>query len=264
MAKSIGVYILHNPNTEQVYIGSGVLDKREKDHYSQLRNGKHPNYKLQKAFNRDPGFQFIPAPIDDYPCNLQNTELAREIEQGLLDVFHGQEVCLNIAKDVDAGFTGRKHTEESIRKNREKAIERCSDSSYRERMGQAVRQAALNRDEEKRAQVSENIRQGQLRRYVNGERSPTFGQKRSEEFVEQCREKTLTLNQDPVYKQNHRNGMLGNDNAPRKEVVIEGQEFRSITEAANHFGMTKQGVIYRLESNSDKFRNWDYRKEKTL
>lgn len=52
--KSIGVYALVNTRNKKKYVGStNDLARREAEHFHYLRNNKHYNQHLQRAFNKD-------------------------------------------------------------------------------------------------------------------------------------------------------------------------------------------------------------------
>lgn len=255
----VGYYILHNPVTDQVYIGSGVLKNRENSHILKLKNNVHENYKLQKAYNLNPNFDFIGVEVEEHTLKEHNRVLAFEFEQQLISDFNSFEGCLNIAKSVDAGFYGRKHSQESKDKMRQSKLELWSDPIAREKFSACQKYGWKKLSEDQRNEVSEIARVRQEKRYSNGEKSPTFGQKRTQEFIDACRVRTLKLNEQSSYKKNHHESMLGNDNAPRHEVIIEGVHYRSITEAAKHFNMSVQSVIYRLQSDSSKFNEWKFK-----
>lgn len=89
-----GVYILHNPNNDKLYVGSTVdLNERKRKHFQQLRNNKHINKKLQNAFNKDPQFEFVGVPT-------LTREDAYEVEQQIIEEHYGNPLFLNIARDA--------------------------------------------------------------------------------------------------------------------------------------------------------------------
>jgi hypothetical protein len=49
--KDIGVYLFHNVHTGFFYIGSGILDARERAHFGALKKRAHWNPNLQAAFD---------------------------------------------------------------------------------------------------------------------------------------------------------------------------------------------------------------------
>ena len=50
---SRGIYAIKNNQTGYIYIGSSlVIESRIRDHFDMLNNGRHSNYKLQRAYNK--------------------------------------------------------------------------------------------------------------------------------------------------------------------------------------------------------------------
>lgn len=104
---ALAVYIWINPETGYFYVGSGVRDVRMGSHLRYLKNGKHHNYKFQKAFRTNPNFDFYWAPAE-------TRKQAYAMEQSLLDFFWGHSKLLNLSRYVEtsAGFLGRSHSAE--------------------------------------------------------------------------------------------------------------------------------------------------------
>lgn len=65
-----GIYVIKNKITGQSYVGQTLyLNKRRRDHFSALRRGKHPNKKLQTAFDKYGADSFVWDIIDIHvPC----------------------------------------------------------------------------------------------------------------------------------------------------------------------------------------------------
>lgn len=91
--QDIGTYLLHNKETGHAYVGSGILRKRHNDHFWLLKNNEHYNPKLQNAFNKNPNFDFIPIVTDD-------REIARDLEQSIINEYHSNPLLLNISIDA--------------------------------------------------------------------------------------------------------------------------------------------------------------------
>lgn len=90
-SKDTGVYHLSNSETGERYIGSGVLQTRRIQHFSDLRNNRHCNSLLQAAYNRNPNFEFkIIARCDK--------ETALNLEQIALTETQGDPESLNMCK----------------------------------------------------------------------------------------------------------------------------------------------------------------------
>ena len=88
------------------YIGqSSDLKKRESNHLSYLKNGNHHNKFMQRVYDKYQSFSFTPL------VYAEIKELNR-IEQGLLDVYWGNKLCMNISKCAEAFARGLKKSEE--------------------------------------------------------------------------------------------------------------------------------------------------------
>ena len=58
--KKSGIYQIRNLVNDKVYVGSAVnLHRRKREHFTRLENNKHPNIKLQRAYNKYGSNNFI-------------------------------------------------------------------------------------------------------------------------------------------------------------------------------------------------------------
>lgn len=257
MDRIIGVYKLHNPITGKFYIGSGILEARKKFHFYALSTGKHPNYKLQQAYNEDPNFEFIGTPIDKLATERDNRNFALNIEQKLIDESINNKKCLNIAIDVDVFYIGRKHTNQTIQKLREAKLRRWSDPIYREMMTKAQRNGWIKISDEKRKMLSDKRSKMLINYYSKIGHSPTKGQVRNEEFKKRNSQIVTELWKDPVFREKIIKARQGKNYIPPGiKVEINGKIYSSIGQAAKDLGMSKPGVIYRLDSDRKKFSGW--------
>lgn len=104
-----GIYKILNTENGHFYIGSTAnLPKRKWDHFSELRNNKHANQHLQRAFTKygEQAFSFIPV----FFCSIDNLLF---YEQLFIDQF---KPVYNIAKVAGASMRGLKRTPESLAK----------------------------------------------------------------------------------------------------------------------------------------------------
>lgn len=137
--KHPGIYAIKNVLNDKCYIGSTIdLYRRRCEHISQLRNNKHKNRHLQFSWNKNGEDVFVfevLEVIDDYD-QLQTTEQRylddcvnkyniREIAEsnrGMKLSPRTEEQRKRMSeqrKGKTSSFKGKKHTEESLRKNRE-------------------------------------------------------------------------------------------------------------------------------------------------
>ena len=113
--------------------------RRKADHFRELKQGKHKNSILQKAFDKHKTFEF------EIIANVEEQELA-EWEQEIIDVWFGTENCANLSSIVGlpSGMKGRKHSEETRAKM---SISRTGRSKPNGRTG-------LRQSEETKAKIS--------------------------------------------------------------------------------------------------------------
>lgn len=220
---SCSVYLLHNLETDQAYVGStGNNDYRRQQHLRKLQNGKHPNRKLQNAFNQNPNFEFISVP-------MENREVAYDFEQALLDDYMRTQGFLNLSSDARAGnhewsevsrekmrqaHLGRKHTEETKAKMSVARTGRKHSEEVLEKL--RGREVTL----EFREKMS-NILQGNVR---------SLGRKHSAESVER------------------RSQLVS------RPVSIDGVVYPSHAAVARQLGLTVTTVSNRIKSNN--FPGW--------
>jgi group I intron endonuclease len=138
-AEKIGVYIIHNPHTGHAYIGSGLLQKRCSRHTFELEHGCHTNSRLQRAYNKDPRFEFIGLPVEDHSTKEENKLLSLQIEQSMLDDHFGDKRLLNIQPHVTSP-TGAVRTDETKERMRDSANARWQRPGEREAASESLRE----------------------------------------------------------------------------------------------------------------------------
>lgn len=98
------------------YFGqSQDLKNRKSAHLCALRKGNHKNPKMQNVYNKYQDFSFSAI------VYAEIKEL-NQIEQGLLDIYCGNNLCMNIALDASAPARGLRRSEETLRKMSEAQI----------------------------------------------------------------------------------------------------------------------------------------------
>ena len=116
-----GIYKIINVVNNKFYVGSAVnLKRRKARHFSELRNGKHSNGKLQAAWQKYGEKAFVFVVVEDLS---ENADLLAA-ENVWLKEHVGKEYCYNIGVDATAptlGWSGEKsptwgykHTPEAI------------------------------------------------------------------------------------------------------------------------------------------------------
>jgi group I intron endonuclease len=154
--KGAGVYEIRNTVCGRRYLGSSSMLRRRIDaHKYELRHGKHPNVRLQRAWNRDgeAAFQFT------LLARLETDE-ALPTEQRMLDQARASgEVIYNFAPHADAPMRGRKASPESRALMSEAQRQRYRDPKEREAQSDRMRQFL--------ADPAERVRWSSLRRADN-------------------------------------------------------------------------------------------------
>ena len=271
--ESVGVYLLHNPNTDETYVGSGIINERKNLHFRDLKNNKHINKKLQNAFNKDPNFDFVCVETID-------RNEAYEFEQSIIDEFKDSDLLLNIAHDV-RGSGVPKHSEETKKlmsknisktrqsedfinktfKNKEwknNLSEKVSSTSkknwenpeFKEKMRCIEKPGNKINSEIAQKRKEEKL----LEKKNNPNISKCFGQKRSEEFSINNSNKIKDKWQDPVYREKQLKAREGKMTSFKTPIVGDGVIYDSLTSAAQELNISKQSIKYRV--NSSNFPNW--------
>lgn len=110
-----GIYIIKNIITQDMYVGSSCnLNKRKNAHLNSLLKNKHHSIVLQRAFNKYGMSNFIFEVI--FNCNKNDCIEFENIFIQLLTPKY------NIAKNAIAPMIGRKHSQETINKFKNKIV----------------------------------------------------------------------------------------------------------------------------------------------
>lgn len=255
----VGVYILHNVDTDQTYIGSGVLGRRMSAHFSQLKHDNHWNKNLQQAYNQNPNFDFIGVPVETGNVE-QDRKVALDIEASLITESVGNPLLLNILLTGVNTREDYSYSEKTIERLRQATKERWQDPEYREKVvaAQNAGRAAMTNEEisQRNAKLSSSLKDA----YASGIRQSNAGQIRSEEFCQNNSSKISEKWQDPEYREKQRQARIqgGNMIRPGKEVLVGDITYPSLSDAGKAHGITKQSAGYRIKS--DKYPDWNLKR----
>ena len=271
----VGIYLLRNKDTNEVYIGSGKLNNRLKSHQRELQNNTHCNYKLQRSFNKHPNIEFIGSPIDVDGLTIEeNRMLALSLEQIFIDKLKDNEKLLNIALNVETPTLGLLHTEESKKKISKKSIEMWNTMSVdkinnrNEKISKAQKEHWSSLSEEEKNNRTEIIRHASLGRQLSEQHKKKVGDFfRGKELTTKHKEKISDAlknkPKDPIAVQNAVNarkekGSYKANNSQKlacsHPVNIDGEMYPSVSEAAKAKGMSHQTALNRIKSEN--FPGW--------
>jgi len=106
-----GVYCIENTLNKKQYIGSSKnVYKRRNRHFSELKNGKHKNSKLQNSYNKHGKEAFIFYLLEE----VFNEKLLIEAEQRLINQFK-PEYNINLIANSSLGIKRSEETKEKVR-----------------------------------------------------------------------------------------------------------------------------------------------------
>ena len=98
-----GIYKIINVINNKFYVGSAVdLKRRKTRHFSELRNNRHSNGKLQNSWNKYGESAFVFVVVEELP---EDADLLAA-ENVWLKEHVGQDYCYNLGVDATAPMTG--------------------------------------------------------------------------------------------------------------------------------------------------------------
>ena len=185
----MGIYKIINIQNNKFYIGSAVnFSRRKTRHFSELRNGKHNNSKLQNAWNKYGESAFIFVTVEE----VLDKSMLLEVENKWLKEHVGKDYCYNIGVDATAptlGMSGElsptwgyKHSQSSLEKISVTSKGRLHKPESKEK----IRKYLLGRPKsiETRAKISATL-SGEGN-YWYGKKRPEHGKKVAKKVVVIC------------------------------------------------------------------------------
>lgn len=239
------IYCIHNTINDKIYIGSTKeIVKRRNRHFNDLKNNKHCNVYLQRAYNK------YGEDILDFFVLAQVEVLS---QKELLDIEH--DYILEYEPEYNIGSVGggdnlSKHpNKQDIIKRRSKALKKYLESLTAEERAQKYGQKMeLNGNwnggkcycscGNKKSSVAKTCGKCRDR---SGKNNPFFGRKHSEETKKKLSEANkgkIPLN--------------------ARKIMAEGKLFNSIAEAARYYNLSNGTIHYRLNSSSSKWKDFQY------
>lgn len=271
----VGIYLLRNKDTNEVYVGSGKLNNRLKAHKRELENSSHVNYKLQRSFNKHPNIEFIGSPIDIDGLSIEeNRMLALSLEQVFIDKLNGNDLLLNISMKADNPTFGTKLTEErklEISKSSKRTWETMSEDKINNRNNKisvSQKQRWDNTSKEDRVKHMEAARLVSLNSPITDEtrlklsiagkgKIISENQKQSISLANKNKPKSLETIERMVATRKLNGSFKANESqklACSRPVIIDGEKFPSIKAAALVKGISTTTISNRIKD--EKFTGW--------
>lgn len=246
----IGVYLLHNQETDQGYVGSSKdIHERGKEHFQMLKAGKHPNRRLQAAYAANPNFDFVGLVLGD-------REVAFDYEQEVIDELRGSPLLLNIAKDARyCQFEGFLHTDESKAK--------IGAASKGNQYARGVKHTAETKAKVSAALTGRPVSE-QTRRKIGIANTGKYHTVEAKEknrqahlgktHGEETRQKMSIAHSGKQISEEQKTKLREAKSSEFKSISADGVVYPSINEAARQLGLNAGTVYYRV--NSPNFPAW--------
>jgi hypothetical protein len=223
---------------EPFYIGIGKTEKRAYNKHNRNRHWKsiiaNTSYRVEILF-------------DDL-----SWEKAIEKEIELIELYGRKDLGLGTLVNLTDGG-------ESLPGSKNPMFGKKRTDDEKRRISQKLTGSKLS--EETKLKISQS---GKGRIFSEEHLSKLRGRKLSLNHVEKLKNRVFTTE----YRHKLSESMKGNTNGIKgilkqqqdimRPVMIEGVEYKSITEASNSFGLSHGAVRYRLKSDNEKFVNWNY------
>lgn len=265
----IAVYSILNLKTRKFYIGSTQeLGRRVRKHLFELRSNKHHCSHLQRAWSKygEDNFKIVTEWI------VEDISEARYLEQRFLDDLSLRKMLYNISFSASGGDLLSNHprkkeiiakrvatvkekelalSDEERKIRKKKLSDRVSGdknpmykhvyseetldklSKPRPNLSKALKGRVFSIEHKKK--LSENARKRV------GEKNPFYGRKHSEEYCRKASERA---------KEQRKSNPNGD------KVVINGIQYVSKSEAARCLGVSVSTILFRLKSDSEKFKDY--------
>lgn len=223
-----GIYVITNDVNKKIYIGkSNNLRKRRNEHFNKLRKNQHENSKLQRAFNKYGEKNFIyEVLIDD--DSLSDKEL-NEIEIMYTRLFGGVENGYNLTYGGGGSLGWRASVVQRLERSMNSRGEKNPfygkkiSPEHRVKMTEGAR--IVQKTPEYRAKISKAMK----------------GRKFSEE-----------------HSKNKSLAQIGGKNPTARRCCVDGIEFECVKDVAIYYNMPHRTANYRINSTSEKFKDWYY------
>lgn len=198
ISEHCGIYIIRNDINHKCYVGSSIhIWERIRGHYSLLRQNKHWNVKLQKAWNKYEERNFTVIPI--FFCE-EGLEL--KYEEDFIRIYNSYKNGYNNIDIPGSKFNkGKKFTEEHKEKIRIAAKNRYSRIEERQKTSDSIKARYSDPETLKRLrerQRDPDLREKRRKISIESWKNPVIRERRSKaisnSFTEKVRQKISESN----------------------------------------------------------------------
>ncbi len=230
-----GIYKITCTANKRIYIGSALnLRKRKGEHFNGLRNNRHSNPHMQRAWNKYGEQTFI---FEVLEYNILPMSLTAREQYWFKKLKPFGRKGFNIAHEAGSQM-GLKHTPETKEKLRQANIGKKLSPEVVEKMSQSRRGKKLS------SQHIEKLRQAQSNPEMREKkRQSLLGLKRSPEEIEKSRQARTGIKRSPESIEKNRQGHLGQKQSPEAiEKIRQANLGRKHTpEACEKIGNAHRG-----------------------
>jgi group I intron endonuclease len=221
--------MIKNLINNKIYIGCSIhLDKRFNEHINNLIKNKHENRYLQNSFNKYGKENFIfDILIEDNSLSQENLWKLEEIYIRLFNTTNSK-----IGYNLCFGGQGTKGRVWSKDEKEERSI-------LAQKLNYADRLQTPHAIKKRKENIDYSFTQSQ--EFKNKISKAMKGRVFTEQHI-----KNKSLAQ------------IGGKNPTARKVSIKGKIYECIMDAAKEFKMRHNTVFYRINSNSERFKDWFY------
>lgn len=192
MSNDIGIYKIFCRPNGKVYIGSSVrLAKRIRNHKSDLRQGKHPNQRLQRAWNKYGKDNFVFEVLLN--CDKDSVFV---LEQKLIDEYQSSAKGFNIAACAESARLGAVLSDAQKAKASKTLTGRTLTAEHRANISNGGRGVKKSEATKQKMRESAALRPASRAAKVG---LALKGKPKSEQHKQKLMESTLKRCQDPKY-----------------------------------------------------------------
>jgi group I intron endonuclease len=266
MPKVTGVYTLTDSRTGKFYVGStSDIAKRAHRHFKELRENRHHCIPFQKLWNSGK----VNLVLSEFPTETR--EEAYLLEQDIIDRHQDSQLLLNVGLGVRGGdnLSRNPNREDILARIKESLIERLEHMTpierrlmygkFAERNGMwgrthtpearakmssanlgITRRSGFTLTEEHRKMISDYAKTR------TGEKNPFFDKHHSDETKRRLSEQGKLRASEGFIPANAR------------KVKVDDTVYVSLTEASRQLGIAPALMVYRLQSDKEKYSNYQY------